>query len=41
VFRSVELELPPLPPGRYRIRLEVVTTGRTPLVRELVVELRP
>ena len=41
VLRSVELELPPLSPGPYRLRLEVVTRGRGTLVRELALELRP
>jgi hypothetical protein len=39
-LRSVEVELPPLEPGRYRLRLEVLTRGRAPLVRELPIELR-
>ncbi len=40
-LRSVELQLPSLVPGRYRLRLEVQAGGRTPLVREALVELRP
>jgi hypothetical protein len=40
-LRGVEVELPPVPPGRYRLRLEIETRGRSPLVRELPIELRP
>jgi hypothetical protein len=37
-FRSVTLELPDLDPGRYRLRLELSTAGRTPLISERALE---
>lgn len=40
VLRSVELELPLLPAGRYLVKLEVGTLGRAPLEREIPIELR-
>ena len=39
-LRSVELEMPALPDGRYRVKLEVSTIGRAPLEREIVIEIR-
>ena len=41
VLRSVEIELPRADPGLYRVRLEVGISGRTPLIRERMVEIRP
>ena len=40
MLRSVELELPLLPVGRYLVKLEVGTRGRAPLEREIPIELR-
>lgn len=41
-FRTIELALPPdLDAGRYRLRLELVTPGRNPLVSERDLVVRP
>ncbi len=40
VFRSVALDLPSLDPGRYTLRLELATKGRSPLVSERRLEIR-
>ena len=41
LLRSIEIELPRVEPGDYRIHLEVGMRGRTLLVREKAVTIRP
>ncbi len=40
ILRSVEIELPRVEPGPYRVHLEVMIPGRTTLVREKTVTIR-